>query len=157
MILCIRLMNRESDPGRGSESMSDVRIRINLDPLHDGIEYAGTECSIDRTDKQAVVIGTNGKYRQISLKEARAIMAALDHCSASMILDDDYIAVYNSNKTFSMEGADYYAGSMLVLRMAGSRMMPLSEEELKEVMELMKERTAEFRSGAEYFSAIELD
>lgn len=137
--------------------MNEMNLRIELDPLHDGISFSGTDFPIDRTDKQAAVIGTNGKYRRISLKEARKIFDSMMYCCSSIILGDDFMAVYNRDKTFMMDGTDYYAGSLLVFRMAGSRMYALSEEELNEVLELLKERMAEFRSGAEYFSALELD
>ena len=46
--------------------MEQITIDIQLDPIKNGIKVP----KIGRPDTYAVIIGTNGKIRQISMKEA---------------------------------------------------------------------------------------
>ena len=52
--------------------MEQITIDIQLDPMKDGIKVPETDVS--RPDAHAVILGTNGKIRQISMKEAETIL-----------------------------------------------------------------------------------
>ena len=52
--------------------MEQITIDIQLDPIKDGIKVPETDVS--RPDAHAVILGTNGKIRQISMKEAEHIL-----------------------------------------------------------------------------------
>ena len=56
--------------------MEQITIDIQLDPIKDGIKVPETDVS--RPDAHAVILGTNGKIRQISMKEAETILDI--HC-----------------------------------------------------------------------------
>lgn len=143
------MMKRDEGP------MDDVEIRINLNPAEDGIKFEH-KSALERTDKQMAIIGTNGKHRGVSRKEAMKVITLMTRCE-SMLLGGDYVAFYNKNSSFYLEGSTYYVGSMLVMKMQESNgMQPLSKEELQEVLELIRGRTADLRAGSVSFSAFEL-
>lgn len=77
--------------------MEQITIDIQLDPIKDGIKVPETDVS--RPDAHAVILGTNGKIRQISMKEAETILDQMATCGAGTHLGkSDYIAVYNKDK-----------------------------------------------------------
>ncbi len=76
--------------------MEQITIDIQLDPMKDGIKVPETDVS--RPDAHAVILGTNGKIRQISMKEAETILDQMATCGAGIHLgQSDYIAVYNKD------------------------------------------------------------
>ena len=76
--------------------MEQITIDIQLDPVKDGIKVPETDLS--RPDAHAVILGTNGKIRQISMKEAETILDQMATCGAGTHLgQSDYIAVYNKD------------------------------------------------------------
>ena len=99
--------------------MDQITIDIQLNPITDGIKVPETEVS--RPDAHAVILGTNGKIRQISMKEAEHMLDQMANCGAGANLGkSDYIAVYNKDKLFKAEGEDYLVGSVLIFQRAGN-------------------------------------
>lgn len=83
--------------------MEQITIDIQLDPIKNGIKVP----KIGRPDTYAVIIGTNGKIRQISMKEAQSILDQVTICGAGTHLGKhDYIAFYNKDKLFKAEGEE---------------------------------------------------
>jgi hypothetical protein len=110
-----------------------------------------------REDKHALIIGTNGKYRLVSLQEAKEILYSLKDESASFILgSSDYLVIYNAGKAVSINEADYLVGSMLVMRMQEDKLCMMSNEEIAQVQELIGNRMETMISDDQTFSALEL-
>ena len=136
--------------------MKEIDIRIQLNPLTDGVVMTKKE-DMGREDKHALIIGTNGKYRLVSLQEAKEILYSLKDESASFILgSSDYIVIYNAGKAVSINDADYLVGSMLVMRMQEDELCMMSNEEIAQVQELIGNRMETMVSDGQTFSALEL-
>ena len=138
--------------------MNEVKIEINLNPLTDGIVQ--TTCAdetAERQERHALVIATNGDMKPISLQEVKAILDGLNGCSGSVMLGDmDYIAIFNDDKAFDTEDGRYFVGSMLIMRIDGDRLVPLTEEEIQTARGLLSERMRDMIAGDLRFSALEL-
>ena len=136
--------------------MQEIDIIIQLDPLTDGVVMT-KKSDMERDDKHALIIGTNGKYRLISLQEAKEILYSLKEESASFILgSSDYLVIYNAGKAVSINDADYLVGSMLVMRMQEDELCMMSNEEIAQVQELIGTRMETMISDDQTFSALEL-
>ena len=136
--------------------MKEIDIRIQLNPLTDGVVMTKKE-DMGREDKHALIIGTNGKYRLVSLQEAKEILYSLKDESASFILgSSDYLVIYNAGKSVSINEADYLVGSMLVMRMQEDKLCMMSNEEIAQVQELIGNRMETMISDDQTFSALEL-
>ena len=136
--------------------MKEIDIRIQLNPLTDGVVMTKKE-DMGREDKHALIIGTNGKYRLVSLQEAKEILYSLKDESASFILgSSDYLVIYNAGKSVSINEADYLVGSMLVMRMQEDKLCMMSNEEIAQVQDLIDNRMETMVSDGQTFSALEL-
>lgn len=136
--------------------MKEIDIIIQLDPLTDGVVMT-KKSDMERDDKHALIIGTNGKYRLISLQEAKEILYSLKEESASFILgSSDYLVIYNAAKAVSINEADYLVGSMLVMRMQEDQLCMMSNEEIAQVQDLIGNRMETMVSDGQTFSALEL-
>ena len=136
--------------------MKEIDIIIQLDPLTDGVVMTKKN-DMESEDKHALIIGTNGKYRLISLQEAKEILYSLKDESASFILgSSDYLVIYNADKAVSINEADYLVGSMLVMRMQEDKLCMMSNEEIAQVQELIGNRMETMVSDGQTFSALEL-
>ena len=136
--------------------MKEIDIRIQLNPLTDGVVMTKKE-DMGREDKHALIIGTNGKYRLVSLQEAKEILYSLKDESASFILgSSDYLVIYNAGKAVSINEADYLVGSMLVMRMQEDQLCMMTNEEIAQVQDLIGNRMETMVSDGQTFSALEL-
>ena len=137
--------------------MNEAKIEIKLNPMTDGIVQTICTDKAKRQDRHALVIATNGDMKQISLQEATKILDGLKDCSGSIIIgDSDYIVIFNDDKAFDTQEGRYFVGSMLVMRIDGDRLVPLTEEEIQTVKKLLDEHMADMVSGDLSFSALEL-
>ena len=78
--------------------MEQITIDIQLDPMKDGIKVPETDLS--RPDAHAVILGTNGKIRQISMKEAETILDQMATCGLELILDSQIILLFTTRISF---------------------------------------------------------
>ena len=133
--------------------MEQITIDIQLDPLKDGIKVPQTEAS--RTDAHAVILGTNGKIRQISMKEAEHILDQMENCGAGVDLgESDYIAVYNKDRVLKAEGEDYLVGSVLVFKRIGNFLKAIPDDEIGDLMEIAMAQIDTLKAGETSFSAM---
>ncbi len=136
--------------------MKDIHFETNLDPLKDGM--VSTRKDLDRLSRHAVIIGTNGRYRKVSMKEAGSIMESMQGCSATMLVgEENFAVVYNVEKTFRMDGNIFLVGSFLVMKMEGQRMFPLSDRDLGRLFMILAGKMEEFRNGDEVFDALRIE
>ncbi|MCI1305303.1 MAG: hypothetical protein LKG40_03660 [Lachnospiraceae bacterium] len=136
--------------------MSSIHFEENLNPLKDGI--ISQEENIDQMSRHAALIGTNGRYRLISMKEVEYILGSMKDNSAMMYLDkDNYVLIYNKEKTFCVEGTRFLAGSFLVMKIVGQQMLPIPDREIGKLFMILAGRMEELRAGGEVFDALEID
>lgn len=132
-------------------------IEIKLNPLTDGfVENAVNENAI-RADRHALIIATNGDLRLTDLNEVKEIIEGFKNCGGSIILgDSDFIVLFNDNKAFDLEEGRFFVGSMLVMKICGDRLLPLSDEEIVAVQDMLDGRMATLVSEDQQFSALVL-
>lgn len=132
-------------------------IEIKLNPLTDGfVENAVNENAI-RADRHALIIATNGDLRLTDLNEVKEIIEGFKNCGGSIILgDSDFIVLFNDNKAFDLEEGRFFVGSMLVMKICGDRLLPLSDKEIVAVQDMLDGRMATLVSEDQQFSALVL-
>lgn len=132
-------------------------IEIKLNPLTDGfVENAVNENAI-RADRHALIIATNGDLRLTDMNEVKEIIEGFMNCGGSIILgDSDFIVLFNDNKAFDLEEGRFFVGSMLVMKISGDRLLPLSDEEIVAVQDMLDGRMATLVSEDQQFSALVL-
>lgn len=132
-------------------------IEIKLNPLTDGfVENAVNENAI-RADRHALIIATNGDLRLTDLNEVKEIIEGFKNCGGSIILgDSDFIVLFNDNKAFDLEEGRFFVGSMLVMKICEDRLLPLSDEEIVAVQDMLDGRMATLVSEDQQFSALVL-
>lgn len=136
----------------------DKDIEIKLNPLTDGIIESKIQVDSISTDRHVLIIATNGKYRLTDSIEFKDILEGLKNCVGSMILgDSDFIVLFNENKVFSLEDSRFFVGSMLVMKICGKDLLPLTDEEIVSVQDLLDGHMATLVSGNHQFSALVLD
>ena len=133
--------------------MDQITIDIQLNPITDGIKVPETEVS--RPDAHAVILGTNGKIRQISMKEAEHMLDQMANCGAGANLGkSDYIAVYNKDKLFKAEGEDYLVGSVLIFQRAGNVLKAIPDNEIGDLLDVVMAQMDTLKAGDACFSAL---
>lgn len=136
--------------------MEQITIDIQLDPMKDGIKVPETDVS--RPDAHAVILGTNGKIRQISMKEAETILDQMATCGAGIHLgQSDYIAVYNKDKLFKAEGEEYLVGSVLIFQRSGNVLKAIPDDEIGDLLEAAMAQMDTLKAGDACFSAMRVD
>ena len=130
-------------------------IEIKLNPLTDGfVENAVNEKAI-MSDRHALIVATNGDLRLTDLNEVKEIIEGFKNCGGSIILgDSDFIVLFNDNKAFDLEEGRFFVGSMLVMKISGDRLLPLSDEEIVAVQDMLDGRMATLVSEDQQFSAL---
>lgn len=140
--------------------MSMITISIRLDPMSDGlVDAKRTTDTTENENRFALIVGTNGEYREASMEEAEGILESLEgRAEAADLGRNEYIAFYDKEKCFSDEEGEYFAGSMVVLKVSedSQELKMLEEADTRRVMELLTERMVVFRVGEASFSAMEL-
>lgn len=130
-------------------------IEIKLNPLTDGFVENAVNKNAIRADRHALIIATNGDLRLTDLNEVKEIIEGFKKCGGSIILgDSDFIVLFNDNKAFDLEEGRFFVGSMLVMKICGDRLLPLSDEEI--VQDMLDGRMATLVSEDQQFSALVL-
>lgn len=138
-----------------------MSMSITLNPLTDGFVENENDKDKDmdmvRADGHALIIATNGALRLTDMMEAKHIIEGLGTRGGSIILgDDDFIVLFNDDKAFDLAEGRFFVGSMLVMKISEDRLLPLSDDEIVTVQEMLDGRMATFVSGDQQFSALVL-
>lgn len=139
--------------------MSEVKISIALNPLKDGIVFQdNNNKDTAEKDRLVPVIGTDGQIRLIRPKEAAQIMKGLGRDLGHFRIGGDrFMVLYNDDKTFRTKEGEYLVGSFLVFKDDHNELMPLTDEEIRYVQDILENHMTEFRAGEMTFSALEID
>ena len=108
-----------------------------------------------REDRNDVIIGTNGEMKTITHDEALQIFGRMGDNHRSLFLgDQEYIAFFNPEKTFEVDGSDYLAGSALVMKVDGYDFIPMNEDDIDDAVSYFEERLGIFKAGDLKFAAL---
>ena len=129
-------------------------MEITLNPLTDGFVVHN---DTTRADGHALVIATNGAFRLTDIMEAKNIIDGFGTNGGAILLGSkDFIVLFNDEKAFDLAEGRFFVGSMLVMRIDGEKLLPILDEEIAAVQELLNGRMTIFVSGDQQFSALVL-
>ncbi|SEA19969.1 hypothetical protein SAMN02745687_02118 [Lachnospiraceae bacterium NK3A20] len=135
--------------------MSEVGIRIQLDPLRD--DLIRREEKEVKKERRVLILGTDGQLRLCTMREAAEIIHALSENMGCLSLGSTNLAViYNKEKRFVAQGDTYFAGSMLVMKEKDNHLEGLTEEEMLRAQDLIDARMTKICAGELNFSALEV-
>lgn len=114
--------------------MDDIRVRINLDPLNDGIVTEEEDRS-----RYGMILATNGEMKYLNKNELLQSLLTLGQHRYMMNLSC-YRILLNRNRIFDCDGHVCFAGSMVVVRTIEHRVQELGHRDLLSVLDLLEER-----------------
>ena len=135
--------------------MKTIEISIRLDPVEDGIRRMPKEENME--GKQALVIGTNGKYRVIGEDETIAIIDKLsDNFRFDYMGKNLFLIVYNASKVISTGESQFIAGSVLIIKADENGITLLNDEEIENAKAEFAARLVTLCADGIEFSAYEM-
>ena len=138
------------------KKVKKVEIRINLDPVTDGVRIT-EEAVKSNKDVHGLVIATNGDYQEVGSQEVAMILKRLNDCfDVDCMGNTPYVAVFNSRKVLRNDGHKYLAGSVLIVKEGEETIELLNEEELEKAKMAFISRLVALKIGDASFSAYEI-
>ena len=136
-------------------NVNNVEVNIRLDPARDGLVKPAPEMKC--SSRYALVVGTDGQSRVVSMKEAKQIIRDIGFLGRGVQLGTgDYLMIFNEGKCFTVDDGTFLVGSVLVVKLVGVQFLPLKSWEIDEVLELMAGQMVELRAGDISISAIDM-
>lgn len=135
--------------------MQTIEISIQLDPTMDGISWVPKKVKLE--GKHALIIGTNGKYRVIEEDEAISIIDKLSgNCRSDYMGKSTFLVVFNANKVIKTGGAQFIAGSVLIIKAGKNGIAFLDDEEIETAKAEFAARLVTLCADGIDFSAYEI-
>ena len=135
--------------------MKQIEINIQLDPVTDGPNFLPEK--VTNKSKQALVIGTNGEYRNIDENEVYEIFNRMAMVSESDFMGKtDFLAVFNAKKVLSTGGAKFVVGSVLIVKGVREGIALLGAEEIEQAKTEFQSRLVTLCGSGIQFLAYEL-
>ena len=104
-----------------------------------------------------LVIGSTREARKVNIPEVHDIVDKLSgHMDGALIGDTSYVAFFYKCTIFTVEGAAYMKGSMLVLKVTSYGIELLNDEEYEEARKEMESRKAVLEIGGEEYTVFKL-
>lgn len=137
-----------------------VKIRIELDPINDGIVMNDVEKNTFDKDKDVsgVVLSTNNSLRLLTQKDATKLLLDFGRENVEYFVFGEFVCIYNNDKVFEIDGNSYIAGSVFVLREADDVMNlgQLDDDDIQTIISGIESRMVDLTNGEHTFSAIML-
>lgn len=142
--------------------MEDIKIRIELDPVRDGIiQFPGNpdlKLEEEIKNRKAIVIGTDGNFRVIDTAEMERIYEGMEGKCIAAPLGDDYVMCFSSDSVIDAEFTKYLVGSAMVLKIGNdSRIRRLTDIDIKKMRILFDVGTITLVYGKTRFGAYPLE
>ncbi len=135
--------------------MKTLNVTIELDPINDGAVV--TECSFQKKDEGALIIGTNGKRRIADVIETQQILNHLNDVGHGEYMGKtDYLMMINGNKVLNFGTGRCFIGSALIMKFDGKGLGFLTGEEFEEAAKEFESRLITIVGDGQEFSAYEL-
>ncbi|MCR5117989.1 MAG: hypothetical protein K6B44_00025 [Lachnospiraceae bacterium] len=137
--------------------MQKMEINIKLDPVTDGAVIKETH--VERTDKGALVIATNGRSRIVYEDEALEIIEKMDKCGRGAFLrNTPYFILFNGSKVIRAGEGRYFIGSVIIFKYDGKGNPGLiSVDEMDRAAAEFESRLVTLIYDGQEFSAYEID
>lgn len=132
--------------------MSKLKIKINLDPIEDGIE--NLECFRFEEELAGMIVSTTGSWKAIHAGELTDVLERLAEIGEVTQLGE-YWACFNSEKVLSINGDRYFIGSVVVLKEENE--IPLTKEDINSMVQEVTNRLVEIIINGESVWAYAID
>lgn len=129
------------------------KIRIELDPLNDGI--VGNVDKISCGGGKYIVIGTNNEHRILSEEEYFDYLDTMDKVP---LFIDDYMFFYDRRRSINIEGDTYLIGSFIIVKLSDrpGDFRHMTDDEIDEVKEKLAGYMVDIFIDGERYSALEI-
>jgi len=135
--------------------MKEIEINIQLDPVEDGAIVIPKQ--VNREDKGALIIGTNGECRFAKEAEAYEILDRLGmNCAADYMGKTDYMTIFNAKKVLSTGESQFVVGSVMIIKGTERGIEFLNKAEAEEAKIEFESRLAVLCGSGIQFSAYEI-
>ena len=136
-----------------------MKIKINLDPINDGIIFSKSEGR--NPEKAALIVGTDGSMRYVCVDELAVFLTTLYQNKGAAMMHlgfiEDYVLIYDRSKEFRNEDHFYFTGSAIVMRLDDSgRREDLIDDDKHNIRQLLRGIKEDLRYGEQAFSAFEV-
>lgn len=142
--------------------MEDLKIRIELDPINDGIvqfpDNSKEAFGEDVKNRKAIVIGTDGNFRTIGTEELDSIIDGLGDDSMAESLSEDYVMCFSEKSVINAEFTRYLVGSVVVVKVGrDSRVKPLTDFDIEMMRVFFEMGLITLTYGKDKFDAYPLE
>lgn len=121
-----------------------IEIKIDLDPVNDGIVSKGKNA---QDDGACLVIATNGDYKMIDANEAKNILDALgDDVKLYPFYKSTCVMAYNRRKVINIAGNEFLIGSVLIINPARKE-ITLNMDDIEDVSKEFFSRLVDIKLG----------
>lgn len=136
--------------------MNTLKIKIQLDPISDGVGWDKEEKV--NSEKRAVIVGTNGIYRLVEREEVIDILDKLQGIGVSDYLGKTkYVLVFNGDKILEVDSNRYIVGSVMVVKDTGEKVDLVDLDEIDTILKEFDSRLITLCSNGTRFSAYAID
>jgi hypothetical protein len=147
---------------RREKDMDNFDIRINLDPVNDGLFMNTEDCSMgdpENTSRHVLLIGTNGNYKLLSFEEGLDLFDKLQEkgVESAYICGTDLIFIYAADHIVKTGTGCYFVGSGLVFWSGNQGLESITKSQAEHAMHYMEALLVTLKADDKSFSAFELD
>ncbi len=114
--------------------MEELKIKIELDPVTDGIiKFPGNfMADVSGDIRKGLVIGTDENFRTVNTDEMDRIFDGIGQDGYAAPIGDDYLLCFSGNSIMDMGYARYLVGSAIMVKVGkDSRIKPLTDIDIK--------------------------
>ena len=135
--------------------MKKVKVRIELDPVNDGIENLKSFTEVN--DDRGLIVSTTGEWRAISCEEMFSILEQMK--DNEVIIMDEYLGCINTEKILNLSGDRYFVGSIVAFKSGGqcSPVASLTKFDVEHILQEFNSRLVEIMINGESIAALSLE
>jgi hypothetical protein len=140
--------------------MEELKIKIELDPVTDGIiQFPGNFMKDVSSDiRKGLVIGTDENFRSVNTDEMDRIFDGIGQDGYAAPIGDDYLLCFSGNSIMDTGYARYLVGSAIMVKVGkDSRIKPLTDIDIKIMRTNFQMGLITLTYGSETFGAYPLE
>lgn len=140
--------------------MEELKIKIELDPVTDGIiKFPGNlMADVSGDIRKGLVIGTDENFRTVNTDEMDRIFDGIGLDGYAAPIGDDYLLCFSGNSIMDTGYARYLVGSAIMVKVGkDSRIKPLTDIDIKIMRTNFQMGLITLTYGSETFGAYPLE
>jgi len=142
------------------KAMEELKIKIELDPVTDGIiQFPGNFMKDVSSDiRKGLVIGTDENFRTVNTDEMDRIFDGIGQDGYAAPIGDNYLLCFSGNCIMDTGYARYLVGSAIMVKVGkDSRIKPLTDIDIKLMRTNFQMGLITLTYGSETFGAYPLE